>query len=186
MYSIKNISLLIIVTILSTACQGTYLNGFLVVDTIKPQEERRVIGQRSPKYGECHLWKSVRVTSQNDVDTSYSKIIRSGVINYPHLPLTNNDEININFSKEWKHPIEKPGLFYKIPPRWSEVLVNNFNQSGVVSIGISKNNQRNLQGSLIDVEYCEGGKYDIGFYVPHHLKNKFEHNLKTKIKLALR
>ncbi|VAW62965.1 hypothetical protein MNBD_GAMMA11-3429, partial [hydrothermal vent metagenome] len=168
-----------------SACQGSYLNGLIIVDEIKPAESK-IIGQHPSKYGECDYWKSVSFISDYDVDTTYAKIIRSGVIDYAHLPLTNNDAFNINVAQEWKYPTESPGLLYSIPPRLMTIKIKNFMQTGVVTINISKNNRRNLQGSVIDVEYCRGGKYDIGYYVPYHLKEKFEYNLKAKFQIALK
>ncbi len=171
---------------LLTGCQGTYMNGLVVVDSIKPQEQRQLVDQRPAKWGECNTWRQVRITSDNDVDTAYYKIIRSKIINYPHVPQTKNDQVNQHINQEWKHPSEQPGLVYYLPPRWMEVQVDKYNQAGAVAFIISKNNHRNLQGSFIDIEYCEGDKYEIGFHVRHHMKAKFETNLKAKFNLALK
>jgi len=171
---------------LITGCQGSYLNDLIVVDNDFQAVTPRIVGQRPSEYGECEYWKSVSFTSDYDVDTAYAKIIRSGVINYLHPPLTNNDALNSNVAQEWKFPTESPGLLYAIPPRWMKIQVKDFMQTGAVTINLSKHNRRNLQGSFIEVEYCEGGKYDIGFYVPYHLKKKFENNLKARFQLVLR
>ncbi|MCF6256182.1 MAG: hypothetical protein L3K25_07755 [Gammaproteobacteria bacterium] len=181
----------ILVGVLSTllsACQGTYLGGLLVVDTHDASQadpRLRTINQRPAPWGECNSWRRLTVTTDNDVDTAYNKLIRSSLVNDRSVPQTSNATINQNISQYWSKPNEQPHLMYVMPPRWMIVRVNDFTQTGVVSFGISKNNQGKRPGSFIDVEYCEGGKYDIGFYVPNHMKIKFERNLTALFQQAL-
>jgi len=178
---------------LLSACQGTYLGGLLIVDThdagqldlYQQQERMRTDNQRPSRWGECNSWRRLSMTTNNDVDTAYNKLIRSGLVNDFSVPQTKNTEINQNINQYWARPDERPHLMYVMPPRWMVVRVKDFEQTGVVSFGISKNNQGHRSGSVIDVEYCEGGKYDIGFYVPDHMRSKFEQNLKALFRQAL-
>ncbi|VAW64671.1 hypothetical protein MNBD_GAMMA11-1333, partial [hydrothermal vent metagenome] len=54
---LKNTGLMTMIFLIS-ACQGSYLNGLIIVDEIKPAESK-IIGQHPSKYGECDYWKSV-------------------------------------------------------------------------------------------------------------------------------
>jgi len=177
-----------VLSTLLSACQGPYLGGLLVVDTHDAGEQQQWLtsnhNQRPGKWGECNSWRRLSMTTDNDVDTAYNKLIRSILVNDLSVPQTNNAAINRNIDQHWTLPDERPHLMYIMPPRWMVVRVNDFEQTGVVSFGISKNNRRN-PGSFIDIEYCEGGKYETGFYVPDHMKIKFERNLKTLFRQAL-
>ncbi|HEB56637.1 MAG TPA: hypothetical protein ENI98_10100 [Gammaproteobacteria bacterium] len=173
---------------LLSACQGTYLGGLLIVDThdaSQPNPQLRTKNQRPAPWGECNSWRRLAMTTDNDVDTTYNKLIRSGLVNDLSVPQTDNATINRNINQTWARPDERPHLMYVMPPRWMVVRVKDFEQTGVVSFGISKNNRGNRPGSFVDIEYCEGGKYDIGFYVPDYMKTKFEHNLKALFRQAL-
>jgi len=178
------------VSALLSACQGSYLGGLLIVDThdagtAGAQVYADTKNQRPAPWGECHSWRRLSMTTSNDVDTTYNKLIRSRLVNDLSVPQTSNATINQNINQDWARPDERPDLMYVMPPRWMVVRVKDFEQTGVVSFGISKNNRGNRPGSFVDIEYCEGGKYDIGFYVPDHMKTKFEHNLKALFREAL-
>jgi len=188
MSSVHNrICLIGVLTTLLAGCQGSYLNGFLVVDKMQAKEQSMPDNQRASVWGECASWRLLTITSDNDVDTAYNKLIRSDIIRQPvSVPQTNNAQINKKINAHWTTPDEKPHLVYRIPPRWVTVQVDDFEQTGAVAFGVSKRNRKNLQGSFIDIEYCEGGQYDIGFHVPDHMKDEFEALLTTKFKMALK
>lgn len=182
MYNLILICLVGVLSALLSACQGSYFGGFLVIDT----HDAGKVGQRSipsdqrpSRWGECNSWRRLSMTTENDVDTAYNKLIRSGLVNLS-IPQTKDADINQNINKYWATPDERAHLMYVMPPRWMVVRVDDFPQRGVVSFGVSKNSP----GSFIDVEYCEGGKYEIGFYVPDHMKKDFENNLKALFKQA--
>jgi hypothetical protein len=68
-----------------------------------------------------------------------------------------------------------------IPPRFSWVKVNDFNQRGVILYRISRNNRH----STIDIAYCAGVEKGLGFYLPGQIKAKFEQALRAELVRAL-
>ncbi len=187
MNTLKQFVLACAIPALLSACQGSYLNGFLIVEPMDANPNTQLASldnraKRPAKWGECEYWRVLRLTSHNDVDTAYNKLFRARVLRFQEIPMTEDTEINEHINFEWEAPIERPGLVYYMPPRWTDVRVDQFNQTGAVSFQISKNNK----GSFIDIEYCGGGKHEIGFYVPQRLKKQFNNTLKRKFQLALR
>ena len=176
-------------TALLSACQGAYLNGLMVVENISPEEQAQIqprpANQRQPQWDECDVWQRVTLHSDLDVDTAYDQILRSGVLDVTSIPRTNNEQLNTNILKYWTVPDERPHLLYSMPPRTMVVTVGDFTQTGAVALWVRKFNRGGHQGSIIDAEYCKGGKYDLGFYIPDQLEKDFEKNLIHQLGMAL-
>ena len=178
---------------LLAGCAGSYFNNLITIenhDASNPAlvaADRYGINARPAQWGECTIWRQIHITSDNDVDTSYNKLIRQRVVELSRVPQTGkNPELDVLLADAWREPTEQPGLLYVMPPRYTAVQVNDFNQVGVVAFRISKNNRRNQVGSLIDIEYCEGGIYDLGFYLPPQIASGFDNALHYKFEAALR
>ncbi len=179
---------------LLSACQGSYFNNLVVIDThtatdpvlttsIRHEQEP---DERPAQWGECQYWKQLYLVSKNDVDTAYDKLNRHRVLQTERIPQTEtNAQLDQRIAQLWALPSEHPGLMYAMPPRWTNIKVNDFDQMGVVAYRITKNNRGKTQGSLIDVEYCAGGSYELGFYLPPQIEKGFEPALKRKFETAL-
>lgn len=178
---------------LLTACAGSYFNNLITIenhDAGNPAlvaADRYGANARPAQWGECKIWRQIHIISDNDVDTAYNKLIRQRVVELSRVPQTGkNPELDVLLADAWREPTEQPGLLYVMPPRYTAVQVNDFNQVGVVAWRISKNNRSSRIGSFVDVEYCEGGGYDIGFYLPPQTAPGFETALRKKFLVALR
>lgn len=176
-----------LLTLLS-ACAGTYLGGLVTVDHNVSSPYHELDDNEHPAlWGECQTWRRLSITSELDVDTAYNNLMRSGIPANPYLvPETKSERVNRQINAHWSTPEERPHLLYVMPPRWMTVTLDDFSQSGVVAFSISKHNRRKQQGSYIDIEYCRGGKYEVGFYVPDHLLKKFERNLLGQFRWGLK
>lgn len=178
---------------LMTGCQGSLFNNLIVMETHDPSdpalvnEDRYGKRERPALWGECERWQQFHFTSLHDVDTAWNKLIRHQVVDIGRIPVTNkNPELDAQLTQAWSSPVERPGLLYVMPPRWAAVRVNDFNQLGVVAFRISPNNTGARRGSLIDVEYCIGGSYELGYYLPPQTVREFEPALKKNFEAALR
>jgi len=191
----KQLNTLLIACLLSTlltACQGSYLNNMVILEThtatnpALTAEIRQDKNTRPAEWGECDHWKQLHLVSDNDVDTAYNRLIRHEVLQIGRIPQTeSNTQLDQRIARLWALPSEYPGLMYAMPPRWTNVKVNDYDQLGVVAYRITKNNRGKNQGSLIDVEYCAGGSYELGFYLPPQIEKGFEPALKKKFETAL-
>lgn len=192
MTQMKNIFVISIVPALLSACQGSYFNNLVVIDSHAATdpaitaEIRQDPDTRPAQWGECDHWKQMHLVSQNDVDTAYNKLIRHEVLQIGRIPQTETDtQLDQRIARLWASPSEYPGLMYAMPPRWTNIQVGDFDQLGVVAYRITKNNRGKTQGSLIDVEYCAGGSYELGFYLPPQIEKGFEPALRSKFEAAL-
>jgi len=169
------------------------VNDYLTVKPIDKQVAKRVDdynyeqqllkeGKRRSIWGECDYWKVFTLHSSNDVDTSELKIKDAGIVDVATLPHSSDKLINHQIYLHWVSGIYQPGIRYATPPRYAWVQVNRFNQRGVVSYMVSRENR----GSVIRVMYCVGVDKGLGFYLPERLKQPFEQTLKAKFVHALK
>ncbi len=69
------------------------------------------------------------------MDTAYDKLNRHRVLQTERIPQTEtNAQLDQRIARLWALPSEHPGLMYTMPPRWTNIEVNEFDQLGVVKL----------------------------------------------------